>query len=121
MDRERVGGRDCGSSVAAVTERIVVSTSGVNRSDPTGKPDYTLVDWTMIERWALHMEAHIGSKGRDNWRQASTQEDLDRFLASLLRHALAVVRGDADEDHAAALMFNVAGAELVRSRGWVRG
>lgn len=95
---------------------LVVSPAGVNRSDPSGKPDYTLVDLGLLERWAMHMTAHADSKGRDNWRNASGGDDLDRFLASAWRHFLAFQRGETDEDHAAALLFNVAGAELVRSR-----
>lgn len=95
---------------------IVTSLSGVNRSDPTGKPDYTLIDLHMLERWAVHMTAHIGSKGRNNWRNADTIDDLERFRASAWRHFIAWQRGDLDEDHAAALLFNVAGAELVTAR-----
>lgn len=95
---------------------LVTSSSGVNRSDPTGKPDYTLVDWDLIERVAIHLTLHAAEKGRDNWRNASTQEDLLRFRASAWRHHVAWDRGHTDEDHAAALFFNVAGAELARSR-----
>ena len=96
--------------------RIVTSLAGVNRSDPAGKPDYTLVDLHMLERWATHMTAHIGSKGRNNWRYADTVDDLERFRASAWRHFVAWQRGETDEDHAAALFFNVAGAELVGHR-----
>ena len=96
--------------------RIITSLSGVNRSDPAGKPDYTLVDLRMLERWAAHMTAHIASKGRNNWRNADTMDDLERFRASAWRHFVAWQRGDTDEDHAAALFFNVAGAELAARR-----
>ena len=95
---------------------LVEHESGVVRSNPAGKPDYTLVDLPMLERWAAHMTANVDEKGRDNWRKARTDEDLDRFLASAWRHFVAWQRGDTDEDHAAALLFNVAGAEHVRRR-----
>jgi len=93
----------------------VTSASGVNRSDPAGKPDYLLVDWGLIERWALHMGANVESKGRDNWRQASTADDERRALQSLMRHVVAFVHGVEDEDHAAAICFNVAVALRART------
>lgn len=95
----------------------VRSGSGVNRSDPAGKPDYTLVDLDMLERVARHMTAHVESKGRDNWRNASTPADELRARQSAWRHFVAWQRGETDEDHAAALFFNVSVAELARRRG----
>jgi hypothetical protein len=95
-------------------EPHVTLESGMVRSDDTGKPDYTLIDLELLERWAVHMTAAAGAKGRNNWRRAHTRADLDRFLASAWRHFLAFQRGDDDEDHAAALLFNVAGALHVR-------
>lgn len=97
-------------------DEIVQLRSGVLRSDDAGKPDYTLVDTVMLERWAAHMTANAGEKGANNWKLAHTDEDLRRFLASAWRHFVAFQRGDTDEDHAAALIFNVAGAEHVRKR-----
>ena len=91
------------------------SESGVVRSVDIGKPDYTLIDTALLERWARLMTAQVPSKGRDNWRNASTDEDLLRFRQSAWRHFLAWQSGETDEDHAAALLFNVAGAELARS------
>jgi hypothetical protein len=89
--------------------------SGMVRSNDAGKPDYTLIDLDLLERWAVHMTVNVESKGRDNWRLGSTEEDLARFKASAWRHFLSVMRGDGDEDHAAALVFNVAGVEKVRA------
>jgi hypothetical protein len=94
----------------------VVYGSGMVRSAQAGKPDYTLLDLVMLERRAAHMTAQVPSKGHNNWRLAHTEEDLQRFLASAWRHFIAWQRGDTDEDHAAALCFNVDGAELVRRR-----
>ena len=95
---------------------IITSAAGVNRSVPDGKPDLTLVDWDLIERVALHLGAHAAEKGRDNWRKACNPEDLLRFRQSAWRHHLALDRGLEDEDHAAALVWNVGGIELVRKR-----
>lgn len=95
---------------------VIELASGVIRSDDAGKPDYTLIDAAMLERWAAHMTANADEKGANNWKLAHTDEDLRRFLASAWRHFMAFQRGDTDEDHAAALLFNVAGAEHVRRR-----
>jgi hypothetical protein len=84
--------------------------SGVIRGDNTGKTDYTLaLDGPLFERWAKLLTENVGSKGRRNWMNASTQEDYDRFRESFLRHALSVLRGDTDEDHFAACCFNLNG------------
>lgn len=103
---------DC-PSAAACSEPHVTLPSGMVRSDDSAKPDYTLVDLAMLERWAVHMTKNVASKGHNNWRLASTEEDRQRFRASLFRHVVAYLRGDDDEDHAAAILFNVAGAEHV--------
>lgn len=99
-----------------MTRRVVTLDSGMVRSDPEGRPDYTLIYLPLLERWAQHMAANIESKGRDNWRKASTPADRHRFEASAWRHFVAWYRGDTDEDHAAALLFNIAGVEYVKAR-----
>jgi hypothetical protein len=84
--------------------------SGFIRGDNTGKTDYTLaLDGPLFERWARLLTENVGSKGKRNWMNASTREDYDRFRESFLRHALSVLRGDTDEDHAAAVVFNLNG------------
>lgn len=99
----------------AKADKNVTLDSGMVRSNDTGKPDYTTIDPAMLERWARHMTANISDKGHNNWRLASTDEDRQRFLQSAWRHFLAWASGvDDGEDHAAALFFNVAGAEYVK-------
>jgi hypothetical protein len=84
--------------------------SGVIRGDNTGKTDYTLaLDGPLFERWARLLTENVESKGKRNWMNASTREDYDRFRESFLRHALSVLRGDTDEDHHAACVFNLNG------------
>jgi hypothetical protein len=43
-------------------------------------------------------------------------EEMARFKESACRHFVQWMRGDVDEDHAAALFFNVCGFEYVRER-----
>ena len=88
--------------------------SGAIRSDDSGKPDYTLLPLEFLEQWAIHMTRNAATKGRNNWRKAHTVDDLERFRAGLFRHVVQYLRGDTDEDHAAAIAFNIAGAEHVR-------
>jgi hypothetical protein len=91
--------------------------SGVVRTSTEGKTDYLLVrDGPLYERWAKHLSSHSPRTGKRNWMLAETQVDLDRFLESAARHFEQWLRGDTDEDHAAALLFNVNGAEYVRDQ-----
>lgn len=49
-----------------------------------------------------------------NWEQAAGEEELERFRASALRHLMQWVAGDTDEDHAAAVVFNLLGYETTK-------
>lgn len=90
--------------------------TGMVRDIQSDKPRYDLVDWPMIKRWAELMSRGAVKYGENNWKQAATQQELDRFRASALRHCIQYFNGDTDEDHAAAVMFNLGGAEMVRTK-----
>ena len=49
-----------------------------------------------------------------NREKARTQEELDRFRESALRHMIQRYTGEKDEDHATGVMFNLMGAEYVK-------
>lgn len=51
-----------------------------------------------------------------NWEQANSQEELDRFISSELRHSMQWACGERDEDHGAAVIFNIIGGEYVRGK-----
>lgn len=91
-------------------------TSGMVRDVQDDKPQYDLVDWPMIERWALLMGRGAKKYGRHNWKKATGEAELDRFKASALRHMVQWFSGATDEDHAAACYFNIAGAEMVKAK-----
>ena len=93
-------------------ERQVFET-GMQRDIQTNKPRYDLVDWPLIERWAALMQRGALKYGEHNWKKAATEEELARFKASALRHMIQWFNGDTDEDHAAAVCFNLGGAEMV--------
>jgi hypothetical protein len=48
-----------------------------------------------------------------NWEKAEGEAELTRFRASALRHLLQYLAGETDEDHMAAVVFNLMGAHLV--------
>lgn len=89
--------------------------SGVTRTNDAGKPDYTLLYWEGIDRWAAHMTKAVPTHGHNNWRKAHTAEDLLRFRQSFWRHARQWERGEDDEDHYAAMLYNASGVELVKT------
>ena len=96
-------------------ERQIYET-GMMRDTQTDKPRYDLVDWDMIKRWAELMGRGAIKYGEHNWKKAATVEELNRFKSSGLRHMIQFFNGDTDEDHGAAVYFNVAGAEMVRRK-----
>lgn len=93
--------------------------SGMVRDTTEGKVDYHRVfDGPMIDRWAAHLTKGAVkypdvSPGVPNWTLAAGPEELARFRASAIRHFRQWLRGDLDEDHAAAVFFNINGAEYV--------
>lgn len=96
---------------------------GMVRDTAEGKIDFTrALDGPMFERWAAHL-TRAESKypdiapGVPNWTLAAGAEEYQRFRKSALRHFVQWLRGDTDEDHAAAVFFNINGAEYVRAKG----
>lgn len=90
--------------------------TGMRRDVQDDKPRYDLLDRAMLKRWAELMARGAIKYGENNWRKAETQEEMDRFDASLLRHTFQLLDGDRSEDHGAAIMFNVAGREMVLAK-----
>jgi dATP/dGTP diphosphohydrolase len=90
--------------------------TGMVRDLQEGKPRYDLVDWPMIKRWAELMERGAKKYGEHNWKKASTEEELNRFRASALRHLIQWFNEETDEDHASAVYFNIGGAEMVKEK-----
>lgn len=95
---------------------------GMVRDTAEGKIDFTSVLFgPMLKRWAAHL-----TKGRTkypdpepgipNWTLAQGREEYERAKQSLLRHVFQYLDGDQDEDHAAAIFFNVNLMEYVKDR-----
>ena len=91
--------------------------SGMVRDVTTGKTDYGLaLDGPMFLRWAVHLTKGAVKYAKRNWMKATGEEERERFRESALRHFLQWYAGETDEDHAAAVFFNINGAEYVACR-----
>jgi hypothetical protein len=91
--------------------------SGMVRDVTDDKIDYTLaLDGPMFKRLAIHLTKGAQKYAKRNWMKARGQAELDRFKESATRHFMQWLNGDTDEDHAAAVLFNINGAEYVKER-----
>lgn len=97
-------------------ERMEFAT-GMMRDIEDQKTDYSLMfDGPMYERWAELLTRGAKKYTPRNWMKAATEEEIQRFKRSAARHFFQWMRGDTDEDHAAAVMFNINGYEYVTNR-----
>lgn len=88
--------------------------SGMVRDTTAGKTDYSLVaDGPMLRRWADHLTKGAEKYEKRNWLKASGAAEYERFRASAFRHFMQWYYGECNEDHAAAVFFNINGAEYV--------
>ncbi len=91
--------------------------SGMQRDVTDGKTRYDLVfDGPMFERYAVHLTKGAQKYNPRNWMKAAGTAELERFRESAVRHFVQWLRGDTDEDHAAAVMFNLTGHEYVKEK-----
>ena len=91
--------------------------SGMVRDSKTSKTRYDLVDMPMFKRWAELMGRGAEKYGDNNWKKAESLEELDRFKESAFRHFMQwFLEENSEEDHAAAVFFNIAGVEHVKSK-----
>lgn len=96
-------------------------TSGMRRDTNQGKVRYDLVvpedmREPMLKRWAEHMAKGAIKYGDRNWELAAGEPELERFRESAFRHFMQWYMGENDEDHAAAVFFNIQGAEYVEEK-----
>ncbi len=90
--------------------------SGMRRDDRSGKPDYTLIPRFMLDRVVGVMQPGAEKYGRESWKKACTKEELEHFKQSAWRHFLAWMDDEQGWDHYASLIFNLNGAELVKTK-----
>ena len=95
-------------------KRQVFSTG--SHRDSGEKPLYTEVYYPLVKRHAELMMRGAVKYERGNWKKASTKEELQRYQDALLRHTYQYLAGDRDEDHAAAILFNIHGCEMIADK-----
>jgi hypothetical protein len=114
----------CNEIIARMAQFIVKDSgqrhefaSGMVRDVTEGKTDYALVlDGPMFERWAAHLTKGAQKYEKGNWLKAEGEAERQRFRESAFRHFIQWYRGETDEDHAAAVFFNVNGSEYVSGK-----
>ena len=95
--------------------------SGMVRDVTTGKVQHwRALTGPMFDRWSEHLTKGAAKypdvcPGVPNWTLAKGAPEEFRFKESALRHFVQWYRGETDEDHAAAVFFNINGYEYVRS------
>jgi hypothetical protein len=97
--------------------------SGMVRDTNGGKPRFDLMipKGIPFEELYLTRIAQLYRRGavkytERNWEKADSQEELDRALESAFRHFMQWYAGETDEDHAAAVFFNINEAETIKSK-----
>lgn len=80
--------------------------SGAHRDVDTSKPRLDLLPMTALIRVSHHYAAGAKKYGENNWRKGIPRQE---FLRSAFRHLAYLMLGRTDEDHAAALAWNVLG------------
>lgn len=86
-----------------------------------GKPDFYLClpkmipyEEQMLTRFAALMERGAQKYSARNWELFQGEEELDRAKSSALRHLMQWINDEDDEDHAAAVYFNIMAAEMIK-------
>ncbi len=95
--------------------------TGMVRDLQKGKPSFYLIrpldvpyEEQMLTRFAALMGRGAEKYGSRNWELSHTQEEFDRFCDSANRHFEQWINGQVDEDHAAAVWFNMTAVERIK-------
>ena len=95
--------------------------SGMVRDTTQDKTLWHLVSsGPMLKRWAELLTRGAQKYTADNWMKANGEEEYARFRESAFRHFMQWYYEDTDEDHGAAVMFNINGAEYVKNKIYER-
>ena len=117
LDDDPVAGQGWVTKDSGEREEYV---SGMRRDTQNGKPRFDLLLTDMpyqdqfLTRLASLLDRGAAKYGERNWQLASSNEELARFKASALRHLMQWASGERDEDHAAAVAFNLMAYEYVQ-------
>ena len=90
--------------------------SGMSRDTDENKPRYDLIYLPMLTRLAELHARGVAKYGERNWENANSIEEMNRFKASAFRHFIQWMQNDEDEDHGAAILFNVNAFETTKEK-----
>lgn len=79
-------------------------TTGSVRDTNEGKPRYDLLSSIALYRLGIHTANGCKKYGERNWERG---QPLQRYIESLERHLHKMKMGFTDEDHEAAIMWNI--------------
>jgi hypothetical protein len=96
---------------------------GMVRDTNKGKPRFELclAQGLPYEKQMLTRFAHLMARGAEkyeawNWMKATMGPEMDRYKESAFRHLMQWICGETDEDHAAAVWFNIMAYESILAR-----
>ena len=95
--------------------------SGMVRDTDAGKARFELLlplDVPYADQFLVRV-AELLARGAEkysdrNWEKATGDEEMERFKSSAIRHLMQWAAGETDEDHAAAVVFNLLGYETTK-------
>lgn len=97
--------------------------SGMVRDTEKGKPRFSLLipkgvpyEAQFLTRFAALMARGAEKYDARNWEKAEGEAELERYHSSAFRHLIQWIAGETDEDHAAAVAFNLLAAETVKTK-----
>lgn len=97
--------------------------SGMVRDTEAGKARFDLLlplgvpySEQILTRDAMLMARGAAKYDARNWEKASGEAELARYHSSALRHLMQWIGGETDEDHAAAVRFNIMAGEYVKRK-----
>lgn len=95
--------------------------SGMQRDTEEGKARFDLLvpndvpyEEQMLTRFADLLARGAEKYTERNWEKANSEAELKRYYSSAYRHFMQWITGETDEDHAAAVFFNIMCAETLK-------
>lgn len=89
-----------------LNNKRTILNSGLQKVD-TAKIRYDLIPSELLTRLAEHYTKSLEKYPEDNWKKATKEESRKIFIPSAWRHFISWTRGDKDEDHGIALIWNI--------------
>lgn len=85
------------------TSGIMEYNTGMKRELDEGRPRPSLISPYMLIRLAKHLVNGAKKYSDDNWTLGAPYR---RFMDSIMRHWIEIMKGDDSEDHLSAIIFN---------------